>query len=139
MEARVARYPELHTVPENPSARPELRASRCRECGHLSFPARRFGCPACGAPPDSAEEARLAGDGTLDVFTVVHRGPGPDTPYAVGRVQLEAGIEVDAILAPDSLEDLAPGQSVKTCLVAVGEDEAGATLVECRFRPEASG
>lgn len=132
------RYPDLHTIPRDSSHPPELLASRCAGCGHLAFPARRFGCPSCGAEAESARSAPLPGRGTLEVFTVVHRplGAGPEPPYAVGSIRLEAGIEVDAILAVDDLARLRPGQRMEACLVETGQDETGTPLVECRFRPE---
>ena len=42
-----------------------LRASRCADCGGLSFPPAPYGCPACGAAPDRVAEELLSGRARL--------------------------------------------------------------------------
>ena len=87
-----AHHPTLHTVPLDHQP-PELLASRCGECDYLAFPAGRFGCPSCGAVAESCERASIAGRGTLEVFTIVHRtfSRSFPAPYAVGTILLDAG------------------------------------------------
>ncbi len=71
--------------------RHELCLQRCRSCGrHVFYP--RAVCPHClGA---DLEWQRVSGRGTLDTFTVVHRGLrgfplGP--PYVIAIVELTEG------------------------------------------------
>lgn len=61
------------------------------ECGHRQHYPRAL-CTGCGRT-DALGWVDAAGDGTIDSFTVVHRGlPGYDAPYVVARVRLAEGV-----------------------------------------------
>jgi uncharacterized OB-fold protein len=68
----------------------KLLVQRCNTCGkHQHYP--RALCTACGGTSLGWTEA--SGTGTVDSFTVVHRGlPGFATPYVVARVRLTEGV-----------------------------------------------
>lgn len=66
-----------------------LLVQKCLGCGHLQHYPRAL-CTACGGTELGWVQA--AGRGTVDSFTVVHRGlPGFDAPYVVARVRLAEG------------------------------------------------
>ena len=60
-----------------PSDRPQLIASRCTNCGELTFPTQAS-CPACTSR--NSEEVLLSRRGTLWTWTVQHF-PSPSPPY----------------------------------------------------------
>lgn len=130
-----------------PSERPQLLASRCRECGELSFP-RQDGCPACTAR--SPEEVLLSRRGRLWTWTI-QRFPPPAPPYigtsdrdrfvpfGVGYVELPEGIRVEGRLALNDPERLEIGMQMELALEDFVEDAQGDRLVTFVFRPVGSG
>lgn len=69
--------------------RHELRAQRCRDCGHFRWPPRGA-CPACHSW--DSDWALLDGAGAVASFVVVHRAPpafAADAPYVVAYVELD--------------------------------------------------
>ena len=84
---------------------PYLTGNVCAGCGAV-YLGRRNGCGRCGGT--SFTRRRLAGEGTLLSFTIVHRSaPGVEVPFVSGLVQLDGGGTVRANLpvepAPDSI------------------------------------
>lgn len=74
----------------DPSGEPYLLGSRCGACGatHLGH---FDNCPKCAAR-GSLEDIRLASEGTLYNFTIVHRSlPGVIVPFISAVVDLEGG------------------------------------------------
>ena len=66
---------------------PHLVANECSSCGALFFD-RRNGCANCGAR--DFRTRRLANDGVLRAFTIVHRAtPDVTVPYVSGIVDLD--------------------------------------------------
>jgi uncharacterized OB-fold protein len=66
-----------------------LMASRCRDCGFLSFPPRAD-CPVCLS--DAFEFAECSGAGTLVTFTRIDAAPAGFeqlAPYVIGVVDLK--------------------------------------------------
>ena len=75
-------------IPE--SGDPDLEGLKCSECGAIFLGARST-CSNCGTR-DKLETKRLANQGTLHVFSIVHRSfPGIDVPYISAIVDLEGG------------------------------------------------
>ena len=73
---------------------PHLVANECSSCGALFFD-RRNACANCGARDFGAR--RLANDGVLRAFTIVHRAtPDVQVPYVSGIVDLDGGGVVKA-------------------------------------------
>ena len=67
-----------------------LLVQRCQGCEHLQHYPRAL-CTSCGGTSLGWVDA--AGRGTIDSFTVVHRGlPGFEAPYVVARVRLAEGV-----------------------------------------------
>lgn len=77
----------------------KLLVQRCQSCGKLQHYPRAL-CAANRAPGGelgcggtALDWVEAAGTGTVDSFTVVHRGlPGFDAPYVVARVRLTEGV-----------------------------------------------
>jgi uncharacterized protein len=68
-----------------------LVTTRCRGCGHLTFPPQGV-CPRCWA--DEVEFEEIAAGGVLRSFTEVWTAPAPfadQVPYLIGIVDLDAG------------------------------------------------
>ena len=68
-----------------------LLSTRCKACGHGSFPPRTL-CRACWST--SLEWVELPSTGQLYSFTRIHVAPqafSADAPYAIGIIDLEAG------------------------------------------------
>ena len=78
-----------------------LMASRCKNCGVLSFPPRHI-CASCYG--SASEWVELVGTGRLVAFTsisvappgMVKQGFGRDNPYVVGVIDLDEGVRAVA-------------------------------------------
>ena len=101
-----------------------LVARRCTTCDALYFD-RRNACARCGGREFATK--RLANEGTLRTFTIVHRAaPGVPTPYISAVVDLEGGGVVKANLVgvePDPAEVPLGGKVRMTTFVAGTDDE----------------
>ena len=93
MSERRSRVPVkagFFTVPDDPGEPPRLLGSRCDDCGEHFFP-RRAVCAKCGAR-DRMRTKRLANEGTLHTYSIVHRSfPGVAVPYVSAVVDLTGG------------------------------------------------
>ncbi|MEO8603941.1 MAG: Zn-ribbon domain-containing OB-fold protein [bacterium] len=75
-------------IPE--SGDPYLEGFKCAACGAIYLGAREA-CAKCGARGPMAT-TRLANDGELYVYSIVHRSfPGIDVPYVSAIVDLDGG------------------------------------------------
>lgn len=65
-----------------------ITATRCAACKRVFVPPQAY-CESCFEPAE--EWLDLAGDGTLEVFTVAWHGftGGPTPPYAIGGIRLD--------------------------------------------------
>lgn len=69
---------------------PYLEGHKCQACGSV-FVGEREVCSKCGAR-GQIEAVRLSNQGTLYVYSIVHRSfPGIETPYVSAIVDLEGG------------------------------------------------
>lgn len=69
---------------------PYLEGHRCTTCGAMFIGARSH-CSKCGAR-DSMETVKLANEGKLYAYSIVHRSfPGIEVPYVSAIVDLEGG------------------------------------------------
>jgi len=100
-----------------------LTGSRCRDCGTVAFPPAR-GCQSCGRQSMTALE--LSDRGTVWGFTVQRFAPksppyvvpeGGFVPFAVGYVELQEGVKVEAVL--DCIEFSELDGKAQVTLVAV--------------------
>ena len=96
-----------------------LIASKCRECGDLSFPKlNRCKNPACLNP--DVEVRHLGAEGRLESFTVQHYEPPPPfvadqpfRPFGIGLIELDDGIMILGRIRTDDVGLLAVGMQVR--------------------------
>ncbi len=108
-----------------------LVGSRCRDCGHASFPARRV-CGRCGQ--ETVDRVPLGRRGRLQASAVVHHAPaGFSAPYVIGLVALDEGPIVFAPITgcPPEERAVRPGQAVE---LVIGPARPGGVAVP-QFRP----
>jgi uncharacterized OB-fold protein len=114
---------------------PHLVATECASCGALFFD-RRNACANCGGTRFGAR--RLAGQGVLRAFTIVHRAsPDVRVPYVSGIVDLDGGGVVKANIVgvePDPGQ-VALGMKVALTTFPVGTDAAGTEAVGFGYAP----
>lgn len=100
-----------------------LTGSRCQHCDTVAFPAARS-CQSCGH--SSQEPLDLGGRGTVWGFTVQRFAPksppyvapaGGFVPFAVGYVELPAGVKVEAVLDCTAFAEL-DGEAEVTLVTA---------------------
>ncbi len=90
-----------------------LEASKCTGCGLVAFP-RRLVCPQCGQR--EFETFRLKGEGELLTYTIIHVGPSAfvdDTPYALGIVKMDDGVNITAQISDIDLDKIEVGSRYK--------------------------
>ena len=115
---------------------PYLVANRCDNCGALYFD-RRNACARCSGRSFSRQ--RLADDGTVRSFTIVHRAaPGVPTPYVSAIVDLSGGGVVKANLLnvePDR-DHVQFGMKVRLTTTVAGIDDDGTEAVQFGYEPK---
>jgi uncharacterized OB-fold protein len=133
MPNRKAVHSELYS-PDS-SNHPFLNGGRCRACGYVFFPPQRYGCEACGAPPEKLDPTQLSGCGRLHSYATVHLYQGKDleAPFTVGLIVLDDGPAIRSLLTKPTDAGLAIGDRMASVLVAAGIDQDGNELVELRF------
>jgi len=113
---------------------PYLTASECVSCGALYFD-RRNACASCGK--QEFQGRRLASDGKVRAYTIVHRStPDVAVPYVSAVVDLDGGGTVKANLVgvkpvPD---DISLGMKVTLTTFAVGTDRNGTQAIAFGYR-----
>jgi uncharacterized OB-fold protein len=137
---RVPIEPGFFTIPDDPSAPPQLLGSRCRACGEHFFP-RRFVCARCLA--HGCEDVLLGPRGTLWTFTWVHvpffgQTKAAGAGYGVGQVDLPEGPRIQAVLS-GARDELRIGLPMQLELETLRETPDGELVVIHRFRPAAEG
>jgi uncharacterized OB-fold protein len=114
---------------------PHLVANRCDSCGALYFD-RRNACAKCSGRSFTKE--RLADDGKVRSFTIVHRAaPGVPTPYVSAIIDLSGGGVVKANLlnvepSPDVVQF---GMKVQLTTTVAGVDDEGTEAVQFGYEP----
>lgn len=112
-----------------------LEGSRCRRCGAAYFPARAH-CVQC-VLEGTTEPINLGNRGTLHAFTVVHVAPpGFTPPYALGYVDLPAGVRLMAHLDSGPAEQRRSGAAVRLTVRQIGSRSSGEQLIHYAFRIE---
>lgn len=127
---------EHPTLYKEASPAPLMLASRCAECGRVSFPRQSFGCERCGAHGDALAPIEIAASGALASHAFVRKHMGSDiaTPYAIGEIRLDAGPVVRCTLI-DGLDEAAlqTGQAMAGALTHNPKSQAD--VFELRFAP----
>ena len=114
---------------------PHLVANACTSCGALFFD-RRNACANCGGRDFAAR--RLANDGVLRAFTIVHRAsPDVRVPYVSGIIDLDGGGVVKANVVGIDPEpgNVALGMRVRLTTFPVGTDAEGTEAVAFGYQP----
>ena len=106
-----------------------LEGSKCKKCGHTSFPPRKI-CPKCGSK--ELEIIKLPETGKILTYTIVRNAPVGFTefaPYAVGVIELEDGTRMMAQIVDSNFEDIDIGKRVKLVFRKLfSEGEAGVII-----------
>jgi uncharacterized protein len=114
---------------------PHLVAQECRSCGAL-FLDRRNACARCGQREFGPR--RLAGDGTVRAFTIVHRAsPDVRVPYVSAIVDLDGGgvVKANVVDVEPDPGRLRPGLRVRLTTFSVGTDSDGTQAIGFGYRP----
>lgn len=114
---------------------PHLVAQECQSCGAL-FLDRRNACASCGGIEFGPR--RLANEGVLRAFTIVHRAtPDVRVPYVSAIVDLDGGGVVKAnIVGVNPVPDqVTLGMKVALTTFVVGADAEGTEAVNFGYRP----
>jgi uncharacterized protein len=114
---------------------PYLVANRCDSCGALYFD-RRNACAKCSG--QSFSKQRLADDGTVRSFTIVHRAaPGVPTPYASAIVDLSGGgvVKANLLNVEPSPDNVQLGMKVRLTTTVAGVDDNGTEAVQFGYEP----
>lgn len=127
---------------EWPVAHPALLASRCAACGHHAFPAAAS-CRACGGTIVARVE--LPRRGRLWTWTIQRYMPKPPyrsdetpatfRPFALGYVELEGAVRVEARLLDCDPARLRIGMPMELVTYTHRTDEDGTAVVNYAFRP----
>jgi uncharacterized protein len=114
---------------------PHLVANRCDTCGALYFD-RRNACAKCSGRSFSKE--RLADDGKVRSFTIVHRAaPGVPTPYVSAIVDLSGGgvVKANVLNVEPSPDHVRFGMDVRLTTTVAGVDDEGTEAVQFGYEP----
>lgn len=114
---------------------PTLIGREC-QCGHVYFPPQDYGCEKCGASGAALKPRMLQGQGTLVSWATVHMHakPYPKAPFVVGKIALNEGPVMRALLKVDDESGLQAGMPVVAVMVPVDEKQ---DLVDLWFEPSA--
>ena len=120
-----------------PTDKPQLIASRCRNCGTYHFPK----ISTCSNPfcddKENVEEVLLSTRGKLWSYTIHYFNPPPPAymraPYAIGLVELPEGIKVLGMLT--TIENLKVGMEVELVVDELYVDEKGNKYLTWKFKP----
>ncbi|MBI5285490.1 MAG: Zn-ribbon domain-containing OB-fold protein [Chloroflexi bacterium] len=123
-------------IPSDPSKKPYLSGSRCKQCG-ATYLGTRMACSRCFSA-DSMDEVQLSDRGELHVFSIVHQSaPGVPTPYVAAIVDLPEGVSVRCNIAgvePDP-KNLTFGMPVQMVTEKIRTDREGNDVIAFSFRP----
>jgi len=142
-EASAERVPVeagFFTIPDDPSAPPQLLGSKCVECGEYFFPRRPI-CARCLA--HGCEDVTLSSRGTLFTYTYVHfplmnSQRADHGGYGVGQVDLPEGPRIQAVLSGGE-NDFQIGMEMELELETLRQNKQGQDVVIYRFRPSTDG
>ena len=116
---------------------PYLEGQRCRDCGAI-FLGERSTCSSCGAR-ETIEPRKLAGTGTLYVYSIVHRSfPGVEVPYVSAVVDLDGGgtVKGNLVNIEPTPEKIQMGMPVEVIFrVAPTKDREGNEYLTYYFQP----
>ncbi len=124
------------TVPQDPSQKPFLAGSRCKNCG-ASYLGTRMACSKCFST-ETMEPIKLSDKGELHVFSIVHQSaPGVPTPYIAAIVDLPEGVSIRCNIAGVEADpkNLKFGMPVQMVTEAIRKDREGNDVIAFSFQP----
>lgn len=130
----VLRQPTLVAASPDRMGMLKIRARRCA-CGHVFYPPHPYGCEKCGRDAAATEPMEIDARGVLTALAIVHVHPKLPTPFALGRITLDAGPVVEAWLGGEPAA-VTLGARVRATLVQGGATDSGAAILDVRFVPE---
>ncbi len=114
-----------------------MEAGKCKKCGEIHFPGRLI-CPHCKGR--EFETVNLSGKGELSTYTVIRVAPsgfGDLTPYAVGIVRLDEGVNVMGMITDCDPEELNTGDRLVTQFRRINEEgKTGMIMYGYKFVPD---
>ena len=126
----------LFSIPSHFEEKPLLLASKCENCGEISFPATDT-CSNCGKA--KLLTINLSQRGKTVKSTVVRRRPplyeGP-VPFVVAEVELPEGINIPTVIKGWDKDEPPPyGLEVELALDKLEIDEQGNEVMMYIFKP----
>jgi uncharacterized OB-fold protein len=123
---------------------PRLIGSRCASCDTIYFPVA-LSCRNPGCAEKRIESALLPGRGSLLSYTIQRYQPPPlfrmDNwqPYAIGLIDLGAGVEVMGMLTGLEFDAIRIGMPLRMVIEALYTDPARGPVATYKFAPDTSG
>lgn len=127
--------PGMFVLPDRLDAPARLLGGRCRACGEMFFPKRAY-CAGCTS--GDQEDIEFGDAGVIETFTVVHQqlpGSAMVPPYAIVRVKLDDGPNVQTVAANCDPATIRIGDRVELIVHKVMDDAAGNTIVSFMAQP----
>jgi uncharacterized OB-fold protein len=125
-----------------PAPEPALKASRCRDCGGLAFPAST-GCRYCGSTAVSQE--LLPRRGRLWAWTIQRFMPKPPyrssetaarfMPYGMGYIELPGALCIESRLTENDPQKLRIGLEMELVIYTQWLEEDGTAVMSFAFKP----
>ena len=121
---------------------PQLLASKCKECGTITFPAIKS-CrnPDCDSEK-GIEEVVLGDKGKLDTFTIMMylppppwKGPQSMVPFGQGFIEMPSGLRIASVLTIADPKELKIGMDMELVIDKLYEDEEGNDVMNYKFKP----
>ena len=114
---------------------PQLVATVCEQC-QASYFGDRIACSQCGGRKFS--EKKVADEGSIRAFTIIHRGPPTvKTPYVSAVVLLDDGVAVKAQVmgCPPDPEHVHLGMRTRLTTFVAGTDVHGTKAIAFGYTP----
>jgi uncharacterized OB-fold protein len=125
-----------------PAAQPALKASSCRTCGALQFPALGH-CRSCGGL--AVDETQLPRRGTLWAWTIQRFMPkapyrsaqtaGNFTPWGLGYIELAGALCIESRLTQSDPQKLQIGAQLELVICPQWVEEDGTAVMNFAFKP----
>jgi uncharacterized OB-fold protein len=109
-------------------SRYRLEATRCADCGRVSYPPRRI-CPACRS--DETHRLELSHEGRVVTCTVVHVPPGDflmEAPYALAIIETPEGARMMVQVVDTDPAAVEPGMAVSLEFRLIRKEGRGGIL-----------
>lgn len=142
-ESKRSRFMEPEWFRQSPDG-PVLLGSKCRFCGKVLFPQRRYLCLHC-LKEGGLEPVPISRAGKLHTYAVQVLGaPGFASPYAIGWIELPEGIKLFSLLTDcepfnETLKIGMDMEMVIGALRTIRDEQGEVEIIGYKFRPILSG